>query len=119
MIDDRIFQLREKLSANLAHNWTLEEMAETIGLSKSHLLKLFKKDIEITPFAFLHEKRLEKARELLEGDWEQISLIGRQVAMPNESYFTREFKKRYGLTPTAYRKKYHDERQAKIISEQK
>ena len=118
-MDIRIFQLCEQMSENLAHNWTLEEMAEAIGMSKPHLQKLFKTETGTSPFAFLHEKRLEKARELLEGDWEHISLIGFLVGMPHDSHFTRDFKKKYGLTPTAYRREYHEKKQAEILSGQK
>lgn len=119
MIDDRIFQLCKQISESLAHNWTLEEMTEATGLSKSYFIKLFKTSTKMTPIAWLREVRLKKACELLEGDHEQICQIGRQVGMPNDSHFTRDFKKRFGKTPTAYRKNFHEEKQAKIFSGQK
>lgn len=118
-MDARIFQLREKMSANLSQNWTLEKMAEAIGVSKSHLQKIFKTETGKTLYAFLHDERLEKARELLEGDWEQIGQIGLKIGMPHESHFTRDFKKKYGLTPTAYRKQYHENIQAEMQFGQK
>lgn len=118
-MDARIFQLREKMSENLAHNWTVEKMSETVGLSKPYLQKLFKLTTGTSPQTFLHDQRLEKARELLEGDWEQIGQIGLKIGMPHESHFTRDFKKKYGLTPTAYRKQYHENIQAEMQFGQK
>lgn len=111
-MDDRIFQLCEEISANPAQDWTLEKMAETAQMSKPHLQKLFKIIVGMPPYAFLQDRRLEKARELLEADHEQIGQIGRQVGMPHESHFTRDFKKKFGKTPTAYRRDYHDQKQA-------
>lgn len=73
----------------------------------------------MSPLAWLREARLKKACELLKKDREQICQISRQVGMPNESHFTRDFKKRFGKTPTAYRRNYHEEKQAKILSGQK
>ncbi len=118
-MENRIFRLREQISENLAHKWTIEEMAKTINVSESYFIKIFKTATEMSPIAWLCDVRLEKARELLEGDWEHISVIARKVGMPNLSHFTRDFKKQFGKTPTAYRRDYHDERQAKIMSGQK
>ncbi len=118
-MDDRIFRLCEQMSEDLAHNWTLEKMSEAVKISKPYLQKLFKTETGIAPKTFLRDKRLEKARELLEVEHEQISQIGRQVGMLHESHFTRDFKKKYGKTPTAYRRDYHDRKQAEILFGQK
>lgn len=118
-MDNRIFHLCKQLSENITQNWTLEKMAEAIELSIPHLQKLFKTETGTSPQAFLHEQRLEKARELLEADHEQICQIGRLVGIPDESHFTRDFKKKYDLTPTAYRKQYHDKKQTEIKFGQK
>lgn len=118
-MDTRIFQLCEQLSENLAHNWTLEEMAKAINASESHFIKLFKNATGNPPIAWLRDERLKEACKLLEGDWEHINHIALKVGMPNESHFTRDFKNKYGLTPTAYRKQYWDKKQAERLLEQK
>jgi AraC-like DNA-binding protein len=118
-MDSRIFQLCVQISENPAYNWTIGTMAEATQMSESHFQKLFKAATGTTPLAFVREKRLEKARELLEANHEQICEIGRKVGMPHDSHFTRDFKERYGKTPTAYRREYHDNKQAKILSGQK
>jgi len=108
----RIFHLCEQMSENLEHDWTLEEMAEMLNISKSYLVKLFKAETGMSAVAWLRNERLEKARELLEESWEQVSQIGLNVGMPNDSHFTRDFKKKYGTTPTNYRKQYNEMLQA-------
>lgn len=118
-MDDRIFHLCKQMSKNLAHDWSIEKMTEATELSKSYFIKLFRLSTKMSPIAWLREARLKKACELLKGDHEQICQIGRQVGMPNDSHFTRDFKKRFGKTPTAYRKNYHEEKQEKILSGQR
>lgn len=111
-MDGRIFQLKEMMLENLQRHWSIEELAEIIGLSIPHLQRLFKTEIGTSPNAFLQNARLEKARELLETTFWHIQQIGIEVGMPNDSHFTRDFKKKYGLTPTEYRRRYWEKIQS-------
>lgn len=81
-------------------------MADEIEMSAPHFHKRFKELTGSTPVAYLNDLRLEKARELLEDDqcFLQIKEIGNKVGLANDSHFTRDFKKKYGLTPSEYRK---------------
>lgn len=103
-MDGRIFTLQKNLSERLSHAWTVREMARCFDLSIPHLQKLFKTQVGIPPISYLRESRLERARELLQTTFMQVKQIGIQTGMPNDSHFTRDFKKRYGMTPTNYRK---------------
>lgn len=118
-MDGRIFILRERLLKNLAHHWTIEEMAEIVELSSPHFQRLFKSYMDLPPITFLRELRLEKARELLETTFLQMKQIGIAIGMPNDSHFTRDFKKKYGVTPTEYRKQHWEKIQAESANGQK
>jgi len=65
-MDGRIFHLKEQLLKNPQHNWTIEEMSQTVELSIPHFQKLFKAETGIAPVTFLRDLRLEKARKFLE-----------------------------------------------------
>lgn len=104
MIDGRIFKLCKLLSEKPDHNWTIQEMAEIVELSRSHFQRIFKINVGISPQAYLHELRLDKACELLETTFLQIKQICVRAGLPDYSHLTRDFKNRYGLTPTEYRK---------------
>ena len=110
-MDGRIFQLRNRILNDLKHQWTIEEMADYVELSAPHLQKLFKIQIGIPPISYVRELRLEKARELLETTFRRVKQIGFEVGMPNDTHFTRDFKERYGITPTEYRRLYWDKMQ--------
>lgn len=118
-MDGRIFDLQNNLLEHLDHDWSVKEMAEKAGLSISYFPTVFKSEIGVSPGAYLKEVRLQEAKHLLETAHDHVSQIGRQVGMPNESHFTRDFKKRYGLTPTEYRRQYNDKLQAELLSGQK
>jgi len=107
-MDGRIFHLQKQLIENLEHHWTVQEMANVVKLSVPHFQKLFKDAVGISPIAWIREKRLEKARELIQMKFWQMKQIGIAVGMPNDSHFTRDFRKKYGITPTEYRKQYWD-----------
>ena len=113
-MNGRIFDLRNYLLEHLDHDWTVKEMAEQADLSLSHFPTLFKAELTMSPGAYLKEKRLEKAKHLLETTHDHVRQIGIQVGMPNESHFTRDFKIRYGLTPTEYRRQFNDKLQAEL-----
>jgi transcriptional regulator GlxA family with amidase domain len=103
-MDGRIFHLKELFSEKLDHKWTVKEMSEIVDLSPAHLPRVFKINIGISPMAYLNTLRLEKARELLENTFLQVKQIGRRVGLKNDSHFTREFRKKFGFSPTEYRK---------------
>lgn len=113
-MNGKIFDLRNDLLEHLDHDWTVKEMAQKADMSLSHFPTVFKKFIQYSPAAYLKEKRLEKAIHLLETTYEQIKQIAVQVGMQNESHFTRDFRIRYGLTPTEYRRQFQENRQAII-----
>jgi AraC-like DNA-binding protein len=109
-MDRRIFYLCEHLSRNLEYQWTVEEMSEILKLSVRHFQKLFKSEVKSSPMNYLRDMRLEKARQLLANadSFLTIKEIRLAVGILNDSHFTRDFKKKYGVTPTEYRKGFWD-----------
>lgn len=101
-MDKRIFHVTQQLEANLDRHWTVEMMAAEAGLSVSHFQIIFREIMKVTPMAYLMELRLAKAYSLLT-DQDCFSLIkevAAQCGLMDESNFTRDFKRRFGMTPT-------------------
>ncbi|MFP7296379.1 AraC family transcriptional regulator [Neobacillus niacini] len=82
---------------------SLYELAEQLNQSHYGLSKTIKKATSRTFKELLQERRLLKAKELLEGTDMSISMIAEQVGYDNISYFYRIFKGRYGQTPKEFR----------------
>lgn len=83
---------------------SLYELAERLNQSHYGLSKTIKKATGHTFKELLQERRLIRAKELLEGTVLPITSIIEQVGYDNVSYFYRIFKTKYGLTPNEYKK---------------
>lgn len=105
-MDGRIWFVKNKIISNLQLHHSIDEIAESINVSKDHLHKLFKKELGISPIKFVNNLRLEKAKELLENTFLRIKEIRTLVGINDEADFIRDFKKHYGLTPSEYRKNF-------------
>lgn len=83
---------------------TAESLSSYLHLSPAYFSVLFKKYTGQTFVAYLTEKRVAKAKELLIHTEEKTYLIAEQVGYPEPNYFSYVFKKATGESPTRYRK---------------
>lgn len=93
------------IGANYSREFSIEEMAEQLHISRSHLSSYFKSKTEITLSDAIWSFRMRKAIELLRDPDIRIADIGPQVGIENSNTFLRQFKKYTGLSPNEYRKK--------------
>ena len=83
---------------------SLSEVAKTIAFtSPGHLSRLFRQHYGISFQAYVQNLRLEKAAELLVSTRLPITPIARRVGYRDTSRFGQHFRRKFGLTPTAYR----------------
>ncbi len=88
---------------------TLNDIAEAVHLNRSYLSTLFKKEVEINLFEYLQQYRLAMAKDLLLQKKISIGQVCEQVGLPDAAYFSKLFKKQYGLTPHDYRKQHSNQ----------
>lgn len=105
-MDRRVVYLKEKFSKDLRHQWKIEEMAKLVNVTVSHLQKVVKDELDISPLQFLRYLRLEKARHLLETTFKNGKEIRIEVGIGDSSHFVKYFKERYGVTPSEYRRQH-------------
>jgi AraC-like DNA-binding protein len=92
------------LSTQYAEPITIELMAEAFGYNRAYLSTLFKKHTGLTPATFLLRLRIDKARLLLRERQElTIEQIASSVGFHDPLYFSKQFKRLYGMSPTDYR----------------
>lgn len=90
---------------NYMNRITIAEVAGEVGLSQSHFMKYFKNTMGTSFIDYLNEYRLTMASRLLLSSDSTILNIAVEVGFDNLSYFNRTFKRRFGQTPSAYRKR--------------
>ena len=102
-MDRRIEVVISNMEAQCSRSWEVAELANLVNLSGSRLRHLFKQETGTTPAQYLKAVRLRKAGVLLRTTFMSVKEIAMTVGLTTASYFVREFRKSYGMTPTAYR----------------
>lgn len=98
-----VIKIKEFIRKNYNHKISLEELAREIGLSYTYMSTLFKKEVGENIMDFLINCRIDAAKVMLMEGQYQISYISSSVGYENEHYFSRMFKQRTSMTPTAFR----------------
>jgi AraC-like DNA-binding protein len=101
----RLSTAREWILANYSTALSLEAMAESAMMNSQHFLRMYRDCYGITPHQFVIDVRLTIARQLLTETEQPVSAICRQTGFESFSSFSGLFRRRFGLSPTAYRKK--------------
>lgn len=94
--------------ADLAHGWTIAELARLTNISGSHLQHSFTAQVGSPPMSWLTGVRAERAAVLLIQTDLTTTEIGRQVGWSDASYASRRFRQAYGMTPREYRAKFRN-----------
>ncbi|MNL58409.1 Arabinose operon regulatory protein [compost metagenome] len=77
-------------------------MAATLGYHRAHLSKAFKQKTGLSPKQYLLKMRLDKAKSLLTGTL-TIDQVASSVGFNDALYFSRQFRKFSGMSPSEYR----------------
>ncbi|MCD9020439.1 helix-turn-helix domain-containing protein [Cohnella silvisoli] len=83
---------------------TLDELAKRSGYTPSYIIRLFKEMTDSTPFQYLNELRMFAATSYLQSGEKSIQNIAESIGFPNIHYFSRMFKKKFGVSPTEWKK---------------
>ncbi|MEQ3553929.1 AraC family transcriptional regulator [Pseudonocardia nematodicida] len=102
--DARISQVVEILHSRLDVTPDLGELAAVAGLSRFHLLRLFRQKTGETPSAYHRRLRLEQAQRLLRTTSLSVTEIGHRCGYPDPSHFGKSFRRLTGSSPVAYRR---------------
>ena len=82
---------------------SLQEVAEAVNLSQSHLSSQFKTAVGVSYVKYLTSVRLNEAQKLLRTTDQSVATIAELVGYPNVTNFYRHFQRQVGTTPAAYR----------------
>jgi AraC-like DNA-binding protein len=88
-----------------AHNWTIEELAKEVGLSRSVLAERFADLLGIPPMHYLAKWRMQIASERLSDGNANVATVAAEIGYQSEAAFSRAFKKMMGVPPSAWRRR--------------
>jgi AraC family transcriptional regulator len=88
---------------NLDQSLSLDELARQVGISQYYFCSLFKQSVGVSPWQYVIERRIERAKELLRTSEMSLSEIALLCGFANQNHLNRHFRKLVGVTPKAYR----------------
>ena len=84
----------------------LAELSREFFVSQTYICDLFNKYMDTTFVKYLNTLRLEQAKKLLEKTQSPVSLVALETGFKDYSYFSKMFRKYYGLSPSEYRSSF-------------
>ena len=94
------------LEHSYAQAVTVQNMATELDVSPNHLISQFKKEVGVTPLAYLNRIRMQHAAHSLVHSKAPIHEIAESVGIMDANYFVKRFKAEFQDTPSQYRAKY-------------
>lgn len=99
-----VADLTTYLDRHCDQNLSILELAKLFGVSRYHLIRVFKLNTGLAPHAFQIDCRVNKARGLLR-DGEAIADVASQLGFSDQSHFQRAFRQRVSVTPGDYQRR--------------
>ena len=96
----QIRRLVEFVEANLEADLTLEQLAEVAGMSIPHLTTLFRRTMGQSVHAYVMERRVQRARDLLLRHDMSIAEVALETGFAHQSHLARWMRRLLGVTPT-------------------
>jgi YesN/AraC family two-component response regulator len=96
------------MQKNIDKALTLQEIAEVVNLSPSHIATLFKKKTGFTLIEYFNQLKTQKACQFLLFTDLRVNEIADKLGIEDPYYFTRMFTKLIGISPVKYRAKRRD-----------
>lgn len=99
----KLSQVLEYIQIYLDQDIKLEDLSECVGMSQYYFSRLFKQSMGVSPYQFVLQQRIERAKQLLQQKDLAIAEIALLSGFKNQSHLTTLFRKFTGVTPRVFR----------------
>jgi AraC-like DNA-binding protein len=99
----RVERMKARMLDDLSAPLTLSDLADTVGLSTFHAVRIFTREVGIAPHAWRNQMRLLNARSALLGGTPATEVAAAN-GFTDQSHFNRHFKKANGISPARWSK---------------
>ena len=97
-------QILAELDLAIDSSISIDEICNKLFISRSKLIREFKKHYNITPHAYLMDRKIAFSKMLLQNTNHSIKSISNHLGFADEHYFSNVFRKKTNMTPSEYRK---------------
>src|SRR5258706_2036210 len=102
----RLRRIRELVHAKMEDDLSLDEMAQSVGLSTAHFARMFRKSTGETPHRFVLRQRLERAKAMLRAPDARVLDVAMACGFKTQQHFAQVFREVWGVSPTEYRQDF-------------
>lgn len=99
----QFLQVSEYINEHLDQALKITDLAALLNISQNHFSHLFKQAIGISPYQYLLQQRIERAKQLLKETDLSIPKIALDCGFYNDDHLKKQFRRFTGMTPKAYR----------------
>ena len=99
----QLSQILDYIDTHLDSNIKLADLAQLLDISSFHMSRLFKQSIGMTPYQYVSQQRVERAKQLLKHSDLLITDIALECGFSSHSHLSKQFRQIAGITPKAYR----------------
>ncbi len=102
LADERMRAALSSMHQQPAHAWTVQELAHTVGMSRTAFAQTFKKFVGSSPMEYLTKWRMTLAANRVQDPDESIASLAPVLGYQSESAFSAAFKRHWGSSPREY-----------------
>jgi AraC family transcriptional regulator len=99
----RLRRIKELVDAKMEDDLSLDDMAQSVGLSTAHFARMFRKSTGETPHQFVLRQRLERAKAMLRAPDARVLDVALGCGFKTQQHFAQVFRDVWGVSPTEYR----------------
>jgi len=99
----RLRRIKELVHARMEDDLSLDEMAQSVGLSTAHFARMFRKSTGATPHQFVLRQKLERAKRMLRAPDARVLDVAVACGFKTQQHFAQAFRDLCGVSPTEYR----------------
>jgi AraC family transcriptional regulator len=100
----RLRRIKELVHARMEDDLSLDDMAQSVGLSTAHFARMFRKSTGETPHQFVLRQRLERGKAMLRAPDARVLDVAVACGFKTQQHFAQVFRDVLGLSPTQYRR---------------
>jgi AraC family transcriptional regulator len=104
----RLRRVKELVHAKMEDDLSLDEMAQSVGLSTAHFARMFRKSTGETPHQFVLRQRVERAKSMLRAPGARVLDVAVACGFKTQQHFAQVFCDVCGVSPTRYRQDFLD-----------
>src|ERR1700735_2263522 len=102
----RLRRITEFVDAKMENELSLDEMAQSVGLSTAHFARMFRKSTGETPHQFVLRQKLERAKAMLRAPDARVLDVAVACGFKTQQHFAQVFRDVCGISPTGYRQDF-------------